>query len=91
MGGLQLPTNLGSLKDSPASVFWYLCSILHCPTARSLFPPRILLLPIPAAALGTTALPTATNFTALLLAIHPAKDVLPRFAVRLNLRGNLTA
>ena len=91
MGGLQLPTNLGSLEDTPASVYWSLCSILHCPTARSLFPPRMLLLPFPPAALGTAAVPTATNSTALLLAIRPTKAVLPCFAVRLNPRGSLTA
>ena len=40
----------------PASTHWSLRSILQCPNAMSLFPPQMLLLPFPDAALGTAAM-----------------------------------
>ena len=59
IGDLKL-THLGSLEDLPApvpaSTHWSLRSILQCPNAMSLFPPQMLLLPFPDAALGTAAM-----------------------------------
>ena len=46
--------NYTYLEDTPASFYWSLCSIIHCPTARSLFAPQMLVqLPFPAATPGT--------------------------------------